>query len=170
MIIEVEKIYSDQSRYGPVSFELAKNSFMLVQGEDRERFTSERPTVDAFGLFEREFQHRKPRVYCNRTVRKVVSPLFNFFGLISDDKIVFHRSPKYLITTGTVIGSYKSMELSFNMPHDFMKKQQIRRLHLGQVDFDDSRYGHVLFKVLETELVTWKTRNMRFDHPVITIG
>ncbi|QIG68172.1 hypothetical protein EVB55_237 [Rhizobium phage RHph_Y68] len=168
MIIEVQKLSSEESRYGSVVFDIESDHFVLNQTDCSERYESKMPSAEAFGMFEEHFQFRKPRVHCNKKLMDNVNKTFTFFRQHEDRTIRFFGWPLQIRPDGAIVRSEKSMELSFNMPHEFMKKRQVKRLHLSRIDA--SRQDSALFEIIFEELVTWKTRNKRFDHPVITIG
>ncbi|QNH71867.1 hypothetical protein P9VFCI_017 [Rhizobium phage P9VFCI] len=162
------KISSDESRYGPVSFLLGPDHFILEQSDGSERHESKRPSSEVLWMFDKHLKFRKPRVYCNKQLMDNMDKTFTFFRHYNDHTIRFYRWPLRLRPDGAIIRSEKSMELSFTMPHEFMKKRQVKRLHLSKISTSHQDFS--LFEIVFEELVTWKTRNKRFDHPVITIG
>jgi hypothetical protein len=170
MIAIAESISAETSRYGQVRFNIGSNHFEIVQGEHSEKHKSSDPEKDAHGFFEKHFQYRKPRVYCNKALADLVDRRMIFFAGRSSSKLIcFFRWPSTVKPDGSIVRSEKSMELSFNMPHEFMKKNQVKRMHLFKVK-SSSVSNKDVFQVLFEDLVTWETRNKRFDHPVITIG
>lgn len=162
---------SNLSRYGEVTFHLEKTRIIIEQVDGKTEFESPNPRIDLMQLI-LEFNHRdKSRIFVNKAASDIIglhhrnSKSWDSHGYnLTLSNREFGKSAVGPLR-GKCSWSKNSLELVRSLQP--INRNICCRLFLS---LDKTFYDGISFKVPEFKFVTWKTRNEKFDRPMITLA